>query len=416
MLFERYIGTNLVEKLTFSENPFLAMLKKRGQSDVVGGKYVVVPLQYGLPTSTSANFSNAQGYSNNTQTVAAQIQMGDYFGVVRVGEKVMAASETQDQAFFKNEVLEVDGLYVRAAELLSLYSTGTGGGAVARIATGGITGNVITLTNAADAANIEVGNYICASGDGDGSAGTETLRGGGSAAKVTNNARGTGTITVDDISLIPGIAAGDYLSIAGDFYGASGNPVIMRGLQAWITASDSPAALWNITSTQRAFDPQRLAGCRMPTSEIAGLGLDERLSKAGAFMRTNFKTRVPTAGWCNPLDFQVLETQLRSQGYRSETDETTQWGFSTIKCMVAGTTIPIRSDRHIPRGQFYLIREEDFGLHWLGGDLLYPQNNNGKWINMYDSTDLEFRLISHPAFACYTPRNQMRFATPGFEV
>ena len=57
-----------------------------------------------------------------------------------------------------------------------------GGGAIARIATGGISGNVLTLTNAPDAANFEVGGWVCASGDGDGSLGTETLRGGGTGA------------------------------------------------------------------------------------------------------------------------------------------------------------------------------------------------------------------------------------------
>ena len=419
MLKERYIGSDMVEKLVFSENFFLEMLKKRGSNDIVGGKHIVVPIQYGLPTAVGANFALAQGTANNTKTVAVQVEMGDYFGIVRIGEKVMAASETASQAFFKNEVLEIDGLYVSSGERLSYYATGTGGGSIGRIATGGITGNVLTLTSSADAANFEVGGWVCASGDGDGSAGTETLRGGGtgSAAQITAVSRAAGTITINDAGVISGLAPGDWLSNQGDFFGGSGNPIIMRGLQSWVTASDAPAALWNVTAATRAIDPQRFAGCRMPVSEVAGLGLDERLSKAGAYMRANFKTRVPTAGWCNPLDWQVLETSLRSRGYRSETDESTKFGFSSIKCTVAGTTIPIRADRHIPRGQFYLIREEDFGLHWLGGELIYPQNEGaGKWLRMYNATDLEYRLISHPAFINYTPRNQMRFSTPGFDT
>ena len=419
MLKERYVGTDLIEKLVFSENVFLEMLKKRGSHDIVGGKYIVVPIQYGIPNSTGANFALAQATANNTRTTPVQVGMGDYFGVVRIGEKTMASSETNSQAFFKNEVLEVDGLYVQAGERLSYYSTGNGGGAIAKIATAGISGNVLTLTSAPDAANFEVGGWVCASGDGDGSLGTETLRGGGTgaAAQITNVSRAAGTITLNDATLIPGLAAGDWLSNQGDFYGVSGNPIIMRGLQAWVAASDTPPPLWNVSSATRSIDPQRFAGCRMPTSELVGLGLDERLSKAGAFMRTNFKTRVPTAGWCNPLDWQVLETQLRGKGYRAETDDSTKWGFTSIKYNVGGTLIPIRADRHIPRGQFYLIREDDFGLHWLSDELIYPQGNgtSNKWMPMYNSTDVEFRLISHPAFVNYTPRNQMRFSTPGFD-
>lgn len=415
MLKERYVASDLVEKLVFTENFYLEMLKKRGNNDVVGGKYVVVPIQYALPTGTGAKFSTAQGRANNTRSVAVQVEMGDYFGDVKIGEKVMAASKTPSQAFFKNETLEIDGLYTRAGEMLSIHAIGNGGGSIGRIATGGISGNVLTLAATGQASNWEVGDYLVASGDGDGSAGTEVLRAGTSPVVATNY--GANTITLDNVADITGLSAGDYIAKESEFFGNNGNPIIMRGLQAWITASDAPQTLWNITSTTRAINPQRFAGCRIPTSELAALGLDERLSKAGAYGTAVFKTRIPTTGWCNPLDWQVLETQLRAKGYRMEKDEETKFGFSSIKCVVGGTTIPIRPERHIPRGQFYLLRNEDFGLHWLGGDLLYPQDEGaGRWLRMYNSTDVEFRLIGHPAFVNYTPRNQIRFATPGFDV
>ncbi len=414
MLKARYISTDLVEKLVFTENYFLEMTKKRGNNDIVGGKYIVVPVQYALPTGTGARFSTAQGRATNTRTADVQVEMGDFFADVKIGEKVMAASKTPSQAFFKNETLEIDGLYTRAGELLSLYAIGNGGGALARVATGGVTGNVITLQAAGQASNFEVGDYIVGSNDGDGSAGTETLLAG--VAQITATNWGGNTITVDDIANLPGITGGTYLGKESEFFGAGG-VIIMRGLQAWITASDSPQALWNVTAATRAINPLRFAGGRIPTSEIAALGLDERFSKAGAYGSAVFKTRVPTTAWVNPLDWQVLETQLRAKGYSMENDEESKFGKKTIKAVIGGNVVPIRSERHIPRGQVYLLRNEDFGLHWLGGDLLYPQDEGaGRWLRMYNSTDIEFRLISHPAFVCYTPRNQVRFASPGFDV
>ncbi len=387
MLKARYIDSSFVEKLVFTENYFLEMLKKRGTGDIVGGKYVVVPIQYGLPTGTGAKFSTAQGNATNTKTVDVQIEMGDYFGVVRVGEKVMKASATASQAFMKNETLEVDGLYVKSGEMLSLYAIGNGGGALGRIATGGISGNVLTLQTAGQAANWEVGDYLVASGDGDGSAGTEILRAGRSQVVATNYA--ANQITLDNAGDITALAAGDWIAKESEYFGNNGNPIIMRGLQAWIAASDAPPPLWNVTAATRAINPLRFAGGRIPTAEIAALGLDERLSKAGAYSSAVFKTRPQTACWTNPLDWQVLETQLRAKGYSMESDDESKFGKKTIKAVIGGTVVPIKADRHIPRGQVYLLRNEDFGLHWLGNDLLYPQDfGSGRWLNLQGSTDV----------------------------
>lgn len=43
------------------------------------------------------------------------------------------------------------------------------------------------------------------------------------------------------------------------------------------------------------------------------------------------------------------------------------------------------------------------------GELLHPQNSDGNEIlRMYNSTDLEFRLLSFPLLACNAPKNSGR--------
>lgn len=410
MLKERYADSDRVEKLVFGENFFLETLKKRGPKDLIGGRYIRVPIQYGLPGGLGTNFANLQAQSDNSKQLAVNVETGDWLGRVSFGQKTILASQQNSQAFFKNEILETDGLYERAGDLLATYAVGNGGNSIGRV--GSVNGNVITLQTLGDVANFEVGQFIQGSNDGDGGAGTETLLPG--YTYITAISRRDGTITVNNAADIVGLAANTYLANKDDFYGASGNPLIMRGLSAWITSSESPAALYNLTAGQRAIDPQRFAGCRMPDSEISGLTLDERLTKAGAYLTSVFKAAAPSTVWCNPLDWDVLSNQLRTRGYRIDTDSSTKFGHSSITATIAGKSVPIRADRHFQRGTIWLLREEDFGLHWLGNELLFPQDEGvGQWLRMYNSTDIEFRLLCYPAFTCWAPRNQMRFSTTG---
>jgi hypothetical protein len=145
----------------------------------------------------------------------------------------------------------------------------------------------------------------------DGATSTDTIDAGSAQVLAVNVA--TGEITVDAAANLPSLAAGRNIFRLGDFNGNSGN-VLMKGVQAFITASDSPAALWGVTAAQRAVHPQRWAGCRLPSSIYSSKGTEERLRILGAWMTGRFKGKGPSAVYINPEDHVLLESQMIARG------------------------------------------------------------------------------------------------------
>mgnify|MGYP001595169825 FL=1 len=205
--------------------------------------------------------------------------------------------------------VEIDGLYEQAGDNLSVYLWGNGGQALGQV--GDIASNVLTLVKPEQAANFELDMELVFSAN-DGSDAAHTLRTGNTTVDAINRATGTVTITAGDIT---GEAVGDYLFRQGDFFGDQA-VVVIKGVQAFITATDSPMALWGIAAATRANDPQRFAGCRVDSNTLLGKTYEERIKILLAQMTGRFKAKAPTAGFLHPEDFQVLETLMGARGVR----------------------------------------------------------------------------------------------------
>jgi hypothetical protein len=404
LLKERYEDSSIVEKLVYPENPLLAMLEKRGDAGMVGSR-LPVPLIYKNAQGVGGSFTTAQTNVSNLGAKKWEIEAGDYYGVTHIGDKVLAASRTNNGAFLENKTQEVDSLWETAGENLSIYSWGNGGNALGRIAA--LDSTTVTLEDPATAANFEADMYVVAS-SADGSSTSDALRDSADQTQITAVNRSTGvlTMTTGDIS---GLAVGDYLFREGDFFGDTGT-VVIKGVQAFITGTDAPPSLWGITNTVRATDPQRFAGCRVPTADLQGKTYEERIKKLLAYMSGRFKAKMPTAGFMHPEDFQVLETLMSAKGVRRLEDSDTKFGFSKIDVMTVGGRLPIYTDRHCPKGQFFGFRMENF---WISSmkELIHVQDGDTLDIlRRASSTDYEYRLISYPLLACNAPKNSGRVA------
>jgi hypothetical protein len=407
LLKERYEDPSLVEELIYPDNPLLAMLEKRGDTGMVGSD-MPVPIMYGNPQGASSSFTKAQANASNVKAAKWSITAGDYHGVVEIGDKVIKASRNNKGAFLEDKRVEIDGLWETAGENLSIYTWGNGGNALGRIAA--ITSTTATLESPSDAQNFEVDMYVVSS-TADGSGTSDALTDSADQTIITGVNRSTGvlTLTTGDIS---GMTVGDYLFREGDFFGDTGT-VIIKGIQAFIASSDSPAALWGVAANTRAIDPQRFAGCRVPTSELNGKSYEERIKVLTAYMSGRFKAKMPTAGFMHPEDFQVLETLMTARGLRALEDNDTKFGFMKIDIATGSGRIPIYCDRHCPKGTFFALRLENF---WISSmeELLHPQTGDGNTILRRDgSTDYEYRLLSYPLLACNAPKNSGRVPLSG---
>jgi len=399
LLKEDYIDSNRVEELIYPDNVLLGKLEKRGDTGMVGDQ-MPVPIIYGLPQGLASPFSTAQTNVSNIKADKFVITAGDYHGVVHIGDKVMMASRTNQGAFLENKVTEIDGLYEQAGENFSNYAWGNGGQSLGQIAT--VNSNVITLVNSADAMNFEVGMTVVAS-SADGSTSTDTLNASGTGTTVTAVNRATGSITLTSAAGISA-AVGDYLFRQGDFFGDQG-VIVIKGVQAFIPATDSLPALWGMT---RTADIQRFGGCRVDPTLLGAKSFEQRIKLLFAQMTGRFKAKAPTAVFMHPEDFDTLDTAMGARGQRDLSDADAKFGYSSIGVTTTSGKVPIFPDRHCPLGTAFAFRMDNWWLFSMG-ELLRVQNGDGlQMLRRASSTDYEFRLISYPGLACNAPKNQGR--------
>jgi hypothetical protein len=402
LLKEDYIDNNRVEELIYPDNVCLGKLEKRGDTGMVGDQ-MPVPIIYGLPQGVASGYTKAASSASNIKAEKFVITAGDYHGVVLIGDKVMMASRTNQGAFLENKVTEIDGLYEQAGENYSKYIYGNGGQSLGVIAT--VVSNVITLVNSADAMNFEVGMTVVASAS-DGSDAAHTLNAAGATTTVTAVNRATGSITLNNASTISA-AFGDNLFRSGDFFGDQG-VIVIKGISAFMPASDSLGDLWGLTAATRAKDVQRFGGCRVDPTLLGAKSFEQRIKLLFAQMTGRFKAKAPTAVFMHPEDFDTLDTAMGARGQRDLSESDAKFGYSSISVTTTAGKVPIFPDRHCPLGDAIALRMDNWWLFSMG-ELFHVQNGDGlQMLRKGDSTDYEFRIISYAGLACNAPKNNGR--------
>lgn len=397
-----------IRELMFPDNVFLGRLLKKANDPGFQGDSLIVPIQTGLPQGVSKKFATAQSVSNsaggNTSQGKFVITPGNFYGVVEIDDKVIALSRSNPGAFFSAKTHEVDSLYEMVGEVLSISAWNNGGNSIGQVNSSYSSGNDLTLAQSYDASNFEVGMYIATAAN-DGATSSDTLDSGSALVTAVNYS--TGVVTVDNAAALTGLAASRYLFRLGDFNGNTSD-VIMKGVQAFITASDTPGALWGVTAATRLLNPQRWAGCRLQTSEYSSKGTEERMRTLGSRMTGRFKGKGPSAIYMNPEDWILLENQMIARGVREAEADETEFGYLRVMASVAGKKLPVYQDRHCPKGTLFALREEDW---WISsaGELVEPMNEDGfEMLRKADSAGYELRLRSYPLLACSAPLNQGR--------
>jgi hypothetical protein len=393
-----------VEDLCFSDNVFLGLLAKN--EDFQGDGHPV-PLIYGNPQGVAGtSLLTAQGNTGNVLGLKFLYTAGDYFGTVDIGDKVIKASRSNPGAYLENKRAEIDGLYRQMADALSIYSFGNGGHALGRENNVWTTGNAITLADPSDACNFEVNQHLVASTT-DGSA-AGTVKAG--STYVTAVDREGGIVTVNDITDITGtFAKQDYLFREGDYGNGTGAGIIF-GLGAFITASStSPPNLYGLVRTS---DPQRLAGCRVPTTDTAGMGIEDRLKTLGSYMTGRYGGPGPTCVLMHPEDWQSLEIALNSRGIRPLKDDSTKFGYTALEAYIGGKQAKIYADRHCPKGTAFALKLDTWTMYSML-KMIHQLNGDGlEMLRKSTTNDYEFRLVSYPCLGTCAPGWNGRVAMP----
>jgi hypothetical protein len=385
-----------ITKEVFEDNPLLATVKKNTK---FVGRNRVIDVMYGDTQGRSASITKAQANYGAHSGVAFTITRAKDYAYAVYDRETMMAADGNEGAVAEMTAMEMESAVNVIKNSLAHAAWGNGGGSIGQVAS--FTGSTITLVDATQAVNFEVGKVIQVSSD-DGSptspAGVRT-----GTLKVAGVNRDTGVITTT-VAVTTGISAianSDYLFTDGDY------AVKLKGVQAWLpaTAPTTGDSFWGV---DRSKDTQRLAGLRFDGSSY---NPEEALIQAAA--RLGIYEGKPDYCFMNYLDFSNLETSLGSKKvYEDFVDDKTGIGFRGL--VIKGPRGDIRAvqDRNCPKGVSFLLTMSSWTLHSLGEAPAIIENDGLKIRRIQGTDTFGTELAYYAQLACNAPGKNARVVMP----
>lgn len=358
---------DFMKDLVYAKNPALALLPKDESPSGMAGKYIPCPLVYGTPQGRSATFTKAQNNQTAPYDVSFFVYRVSNYQLVTITNELIEATKDDIGAFIDQVKLNVDTGFRNISNDLAhdLFAPSTGErGQISAISTG-----VITLTNANDVVNFEVGMTLVSYRV---SGATPTIVSGGALGYVIAVNRSAGTVTV---SASAGGAAGTptnwstsdkYLAVEGDISFTSnglnaGNALKVAGFSYWLptTAPTSGDSFWGV---DRSVDPTRLAGVRFDGSSES---IEEALIDAASLVAR--EGGMPDMCFMNFASYAALEKSLGAKvQYVDVKHEEADIAFAGIRIHAPYGPITVIPDRSCQPQTAYLLDLKTWKLRSLG--------------------------------------------------
>lgn len=366
-LKELYTGDDYMKDLVYKKNPLLALLPKNEAPGGFSGKYIPVPLVYGTPQGRSATFSTAQSNQTAPSLASFFVYRVSNYQLVTITNELLEATKDDAGAFVDEAKLNMDTGFRNISNDLALDIFGSANGqrgVISAISTG-----VITLTQAADIVNFEVGMALVSYSV---SGTTPTQSTSAAIGYVIAVNRSAGQLTV---SATAGGAAGTptnwstsfpNLAVQGDINFVSGglstaSKLKISGLAAWlpITAPSSGDNFWGV---DRSADVTRLAGVRFDGSAES---IEEALVDASALVAR--EGGQPDMCFMSFASYAALEKSLGSKvQYVSVKHDEADIAFAGITVNAPYGPITCMPDRNCPAKTAYLLQMDCWKLRSLG--------------------------------------------------
>ena len=358
-----------MKDLVYKENPFLALVPKDESPDGFAGKYIPVPLEYGVPQGRSHTFTTAQTNQTATQLASFFVYVIQDYQLVTITNLLMEQTKTNAGAFVDAAKLQMDGGFRNITNNIAfeLFGSGTAtrGTSSAASTQAGTTvgGTSLPLANAQNVVQFEVGMTLVASATDGGapSADTVTITG-------VDRANGiiTGTASAGSLSGNWAIGSGiAYLSVQGDLPStgatSTGSFLALSGLAAWFPIT-SPASTDSFWGVNRSADPTRLGGLRYNATSYT---IEEGMTNALAFAnREGAKPDICI------MDFASYAALVNSLGakvqYVQVKHDEVEVAFDGIMFQSAYGKITVLADRSCPPQTAYVLTMSTLKLRSLG--------------------------------------------------
>lgn len=417
-LMKRYYDDRRVYQMAFKNRPLFAWIPKK--TGVTGGSPLgsgyggyQVPITIDDIAGESATFSAAVTARDGDSHRVWQLNRIKRYATATIDWETVRAMKNDMGAFMTAITPRIDSAINQLSNTLAMglyHPDGSGHRGI--IDTGGITGNVITLT--AETAHLarswSLRRTLVASTTASGG----TLIDSGSSTKVAGIDLTAGTITVEDVAQITGLAATDFLFPLGD-YTTGSTSLFMDGLGTWgpdpttITGGDDHKGVDRSVWKERLL----MLHYTVPLQSTAGDGSFVRgLRQAAAKLQANEGS--PDALFVHPDRWAQIESDLASQSrYEMMMGSDGRTGFDSIVINAGGGKINVVSDPWCPPNTGYMLQRNTWELFSIDRVPDFVSDDGNRLHRLENADEVEFRLGGYFNTVCRAPGHNMviNFAT-----
>jgi len=389
-----------VQNMVYKDNPLFAMMPKYTK---FGGENMPIPLLYSNPQRRSATFATGQAETSTSalkQYVLTRVK--DYSFASITGESIKATERDSD-AFLRYATMEIDGALHSLTRSLAIAMYRDGSGSIGTLGSDPGTGAaVLTLSNAEDITNFEVGMSLNVA-----SSATGAIRGNfttaGNTGVISAIDRGAGTITLT-VNTHADVASGDHLFQKGDAQNGGSSALKVTGLEGWCPASAPGSGAF--FGVDRTADVTRLGGNRFDGS---ALPIEEALIGGASLVAREGGS--PTHCFVDFATFSNLEKALGSKVVYSEAKaRDVDIGFSAISLRGPRGTIQIVPDQNCQPNVAWMLQMDTWSLNTLGEAPMFLDLDNNRMLRESAADAYEVRLGYYGNIACNAPGYNCRVA------
>lgn len=377
-----------VENMVYKDNPFFALVPKYTK---FGGKNLPVPIIYGNPQGRSSVFATAQANKTASKITDFVLTRKKDYSLASIDNETLLSSMGNSNAFMEAVTTEMDGAIQSLGRSLSVSLYGNGSGTIGNI-NATVTGTTLTLLNANDITNFEVGMRLQFSQLGT----TATIRDSGDTVGVVSVNRNAGSMVVDEnLNTVSGLTSGDYINIEGDLEAK------LTGLAGWLPTSVSATAFFGV---DRTVDSVRLGGVYYDGS---ALPIEEALIEGAT--RAAREGGAPTHCFLNYSNWANLEKALGSKVQYVDVQAGTnaQIGFRGIQIAGPRGMIKVIADQNCPSTDAFMLQLDMWKLYSLGEAVRVIDQDGLKMLRESSSDGVEIRCASY---------SQLGSRAPGFSA
>lgn len=408
-LMKRRYDDRSVYKTAFTDRPLFAWIPKK--TGITGGSPLgdgyggyQVPISIDDIAGESANFAAAVAARDGDTAKVWQLNRIKRYGTATIDWETVRAMKDDVGAFMRAITPRIDSAINQMSNSIALQLYGDSSGARGIIDTGGVTGEVVTLTAAS--------SYLARGWGLKRSVQASTAAFGGTArgttAKIEGvylNPGGKAEITFETggVAALTGLTDGDYLFPSGDHGATAATAVCLDGMLSWgpdpttITGGDD----WK--GVDRSVYKERLL---MLHYDASSGDIDANVRLAAATLQANGGQ--PDVLFLHPNRWAALETALVG-GARYEmmlgTDAST--GFDTIVINAGGKKCNVVSDPWCPPDQGFMLKKSTWEMFSIDRVPDFVSDDGNRLHRMEGADQVEFRMGGYFNVVCRAPGHNM---------